>query len=70
MTEPVGADRMIGGTGLVIETIRPYKTGGMVRIGGEEWRAESEDNTEVPEGVEVDVLRVEGTYLVIRPRSV
>ena len=53
---------------LVLEAIQPHRTG-RVRVGQEEWRAEGEGSSRIPEGAEVEVLRVDGTHLVVRPRN-
>jgi membrane protein implicated in regulation of membrane protease activity len=69
--EPLGvaADRALGKTGLVVEAIQPHGITGRVRVRGEEWRAESDGETSIPEGAEVEVLRVDGTHLVVRTRG-
>lgn len=63
----VASDRAVGKTGLVLETVKPHGGGGRVRVGMEEWRAEPESTDPIPKGVTVEVLRVEGTHLVVRP---
>jgi membrane protein implicated in regulation of membrane protease activity len=65
----VAADRAVGEVGLVIEPVRPHGTGGRVRVGREEWRAEPDHGQDIPEGAEVEVLRVDGTHLIVRPRQ-
>jgi membrane protein implicated in regulation of membrane protease activity len=65
----VASDRAVGKVGLVLEAVRPHGAGGRVRVGREEWRAEPEGNEEIPTGAEVEVLRVDGTHLVVRPRA-
>lgn len=62
--EPVGALRLSGAVGRVLERIEPGKMG-RVKIMGEEWRAEAEGVIE--EGKRVRVLRVDGTHLVVEP---
>ena len=42
---------------------------GMVRIEREEWRAESIDGSPIDVGAQVEVLRVDGTRLVVTPTS-
>lgn len=66
----LGANRWLGATGLVLEDIEQISSKGMVRIFGEEWRATveaGEDN--IPAGDTIEVIRVEGTRLVVVPRS-
>ena len=62
----VGSDRLIGRVGLVLETVRPHQTSGLVRVGGEEWRAEPEGSAEIAVGGQVEVLRIDGVHLVVR----
>jgi len=69
VSTPVAADRLLGSVGIVAETIRPHGGGGRVRVGSEEWAAQAEDGSEVAAGTEIDVLRVEGVRLVVRPRG-
>jgi membrane protein implicated in regulation of membrane protease activity len=68
-TLPVASDRAVGKAGLVLETVKPHGISGRVLIGSEEWRAEPEGEEEIPEGSQIEVLRVDGTHLVVRPRS-
>ena len=63
----IGADRLIGKRGLVIEEIDDLKNTGRARIDKEEWRAESATDEVIPVGARVEVVRLEGTHLVVRP---
>lgn len=64
----VGATRWEGRRALVIGAIPdgPNATG-LVRIEREQWRAESADGRSVAEGETVQVLRVDGTRLIVGP---
>ena len=66
----VAGDRVLDKVGVVLEEVQPHGFTGRVRIGSEEWRAASEGEERIPEGASVEVLRVDGTHLVVRPRSV
>lgn len=67
----VAANRMLGKAGIVLEAVQPHgATGGRVKIGSEEWRATSEQNEAIPEGARVEVLRIDGTNVVVRPLAV
>jgi len=66
----VAADRVLDKVGIVLEEVQPHGFTGRVRVGSEEWRAASEGEEKIPEGASVEVLRVDGTHLVVRPRSV
>ncbi len=63
-SEPVGALRLFGATGLVVQDIKPPEYG-RVKVTGEEWLAES--NQTVPAGTKIRVLRVDGTRLIVEP---
>ncbi len=67
-TQPpgIGADRFIHKKGVVIETIDNIKNTGRVRIGKDEWRADSDTDEVIPVGKTVEVIRVEGTHLVVK----
>jgi membrane protein implicated in regulation of membrane protease activity len=64
----IGAKRMIGEHGVVLQSIPggPAELG-LVRVGREEWRAQSVDGAAVPEGTTVRVVEVTGTRLVVWP---
>jgi len=62
----VGADRFIHKKGVVIEKIDNIKNTGRVRIGKDEWRADSDADETIPTGKIVEVTRVDGTHLVVK----
>ena len=61
----IGADRVIGKEGVVIEEISNTNNTGRVRLKREEWRAESDSGDVIPLGNQVEVIRLEGTHLVV-----
>lgn len=64
----IGARRMINQQGVVLRAIAPGPDGvGMVRVGREEWRAESVNRAGIPEGAAVSVRDVRGTMLIVEP---
>lgn len=65
----VAADRMIGKIGVVIEVVRPHGFTGLVRLGSEEWRAAADGEELIPVDTRIEVLRVDGTHVVVRPRG-
>ena len=66
--EGVGARRLIGSQGRVIEPIDDEHDGiGMVRIDRQEWRAESLEGAPIAEGSRVKVVEVRGTRVVVFP---
>lgn len=64
----VGADRLVGQQALVTRPARPGDTG-LVRVGREEWTAESVDGSALEEGVVVRVVEVRGTRAIVRPAT-
>ncbi|HEY53093.1 MAG TPA: NfeD family protein [Caldilineae bacterium] len=65
--EGVGVDRVLGKYAVVLTPIEPREAKGRVRVEREEWRAESEDGQVIPVDTIVQVVRVEGTRLIVRP---
>ena len=61
----VGAKRLIDAQGRVIERVDEDAQTGMVRIGGEEWRAPSAESIEVD--TRVIVTEIDGTRLGVGP---
>ncbi len=60
--EQVGANRMVGVTGIVVQPIAPPELG-RVKVNGDEWRAEA--SVAIARGARVRVLGVEGTRLIV-----
>jgi membrane protein implicated in regulation of membrane protease activity len=67
-THGVGAQRLVGMRALVIEDI-PAEDFGLIRVGSEEWRAESIDGRAVTAGTNVTVREVRGTRARVEPLS-
>lgn len=66
----IGADRWTGRTGVVLMEIPGGANElGLVRVDREEWRAQSADARPIATGSAVEVVRVEGTRVVVRPRA-
>lgn len=63
----IGADRFIGKECVVLEQINNLDDTGRVRMGKEEWRAESATGEDIPSGVKVTVTHLSGTHLVVKP---
>ena len=63
----IGADRFIGQVCVVLEGINNLSNKGRVRMGKEEWRAESADGGDIASGTRVVVVRLSGTHLVVEP---
>jgi membrane protein implicated in regulation of membrane protease activity len=63
----IGADRFIGQECVVLEHINNVKDTGRVRMGKEEWRAESASGGDIETGTRVTVVKLSGTHLVVKP---
>ena len=66
---PTNADRLLGGKAQVTETIDNERSAGAVYIDGTTWTARSEDGNIIPAGEQVEVVRMEGVKLFVRPRA-
>lgn len=64
---PTNADRVIGMTGIVTQTIDPMAASGLVSVGGVVWTARSDSGLVIPEGTQVQALRIEGVKLIVMP---
>jgi membrane protein implicated in regulation of membrane protease activity len=61
----VGARRLVGQSAMVLREIPGRGELGTVRVGREEWRAESINGGLIPKGVTVRVADVQGTHVVV-----
>ncbi|MCI8594360.1 MAG: NfeD family protein [Oscillospiraceae bacterium] len=61
------ADRVIGKEAVVIEPVDNINAKGMVKVGGIEWTARSDDDAPIPADARVRVLRIEGVKLIVTP---
>lgn len=62
-----GANRLVGSLGVVASDIPAGSGAGMVKIGGEEWRAEGRDGMGLQLGSQVRIVAVEGTRVIVEP---
>ena len=62
---PTNADRVIGKTAAVTQTIDNTSGTGQVNVSGQIWSARSEHDVVIPSGAEVRVLRIEGVKLFV-----
>ncbi len=65
----VGANRMIGKVGLVLKEIDVKTASGIVRVDREEWRAESESGETIPADKWVEVVRIDGTRIIVKEKK-
>lgn len=67
-TAGVGANRLIGAVGVVTEPISATPgDAGMVKVGSEDWRADSPAGIPISLGAKVEVTEVHGTRLIVVP---
>ncbi|MEN8234115.1 MAG: NfeD family protein [Actinomycetota bacterium] len=62
-----GANRYVGRSAIVLQTVSRLDTSGMVKMGTEEWRATVDSDVELPVGAEVLISGVRGTRLIVEP---
>jgi membrane protein implicated in regulation of membrane protease activity len=66
----IGSRRLVGQPGTVLELVPGTPTSsGLVRVGREEWRAESADGRPIEPGTTIKVVEVKGTRVVVYPQS-
>ena len=64
---PTNADRVIGQEAVVTEAIDNLNAKGQVKVAGAPWTARSQDDSPIPAGTTVKVLRIEGVKLYVTP---
>ncbi len=66
--EGIGSRRLIGQPAVVLQDVPAGPSElGLVRVGREEWRAESRDGRPLPAGTNVRVIDVQGTRVIVWP---
>ena len=63
--EPTNADRVIGKTGVVTQTVDNLPGMGRVSVLGMDWSARTQDGEILEEGERVRVLAIEGVKLIV-----
>ena len=58
---------LIGKTGLVIQEIDNVKGIGQIKVGGEVWSAQSEDNSVIPVNTEIELTKIDGVKAIVKP---
>ena len=58
---------LIGKTGLVIQEIDNVKGIGQIKVGGEVWCAQSEDNSVMSVNIEIELTKIDGVKAIVKP---
>ena len=61
-----GVDALVGRVGRVSEPIDPELNRGRVAVDGDDWKAVSVDNTTIPYGQNVEIVKVDSTILYVK----
>lgn len=64
---PTNVNALIGQTGTVVDQIHDSHRPGRVKLGGEEWRALSEDGLQLPPDTVVEIVSIDSATLIVRP---
>ena len=57
---------IIGKKGIVTKAIDPISGQGQIKVGNEVWSAKSVDDSKIDEGMEVEILNIDGVKAVVR----
>ena len=57
---------IIGKKGIVTKTIDPISGQGQIKVGTEVWSAKSKNDVKIEQGLEVDVLEIDGVKAVVK----
>lgn len=64
----IGANRLKGASGIVIAPISATPgDAGLVKVGSEEWRADTRPGVALSAGTKIEVVEVQGTRLLVEP---
>jgi membrane protein implicated in regulation of membrane protease activity len=66
---PTNVDGVAGQTGTVTTTVGGAGKPGRVKIGGEEWRAISQDGETLDEGLSIEVVSVDSATVFVRLKA-
>ena len=65
--EKMGAERLVGQVGIVVEELIAHSPIGQVLVGREQWRADAPGHDNIPVDTKVVVEAIDGTHLVVEP---
>lgn len=66
--EATNADRLIGATGKVVETIDSVENKGQIKVDGKVWSAKTNDGTTIEEGEIVEIESISGVKAVVHKK--
>lgn len=61
------ANSLIGKKAIVIQEINNLQGTGQIKIGGEIWSAQNETDSVISENQEVEIIKIEGVKLIVKP---
>lgn len=64
--QPLNADRCIGQTAVVTETIDNVEGKGSVKVGGTIWTARTSDGSQIETGKSVTIEKIEGAKAIVK----
>jgi membrane protein implicated in regulation of membrane protease activity len=63
---PTNVEALVGKEGVVSERIDPQRNKGRVKVGGEDWRGVSQDQTPIDKDAVISVVKVDGVKLIVK----
>lgn len=67
----IGANRLVGAEGIVLAPISATPgDAGLVKVGTEEWRADTNPGVALTAGSKVRILEIQGTRLLVEPTGI
>lgn len=69
-TVPTNVNTLIGKKAIVLSTINSLEATGQVKVNGETWSAKAESEEIIEKGTEVEILKVDGVKLLVKPCNV
>ena len=67
---PTNVYTLNGKKGIVIQEINPTNATGQIKVGGEIWSALCDENLVIPEGSEIEIIRIQGVKAFVAPLKV
>ena len=67
---PTNSYSLINKHGIVTKKINTIQGVGQVKVNGEIWSAKTENDTVIDEGTEVEIVKIDGVKLVVKPIKV